>query len=102
MRGKGGCLAIVTAVNNFSCTVRIWNGECTVGLKHLKSHEYLPAECQQMREVCDRIRGLRESENLEEAGRAVLKCLGELKRPYLTAFEEELLSFIEQKSSLPG
>ncbi|MBW4566172.1 MAG: hypothetical protein KME32_34885 [Mojavia pulchra JT2-VF2] len=40
---------------------------------------------------------LRESENLEEAARAVLKCLGELKRPYLSEFEEKLLSFIEQE-----
>jgi hypothetical protein len=36
---------------------------------------------------------------LEEAARAVLKHLGELKRPYLTEFEEEILSFIEKKSS---
>ncbi|OYE00912.1 hypothetical protein CDG79_32515 [Nostoc sp. 'Peltigera membranacea cyanobiont' 232] len=46
-----------------------------------------------------RIHSLREKENLEEAARAVLKHLGELKRPYLTEFEEEILSFIEKKSS---
>jgi DNA-directed RNA polymerase subunit L len=51
-----------------------------------------------MQVICDRISKLRENENLEEAARAVLKHLGELKRPYLTAFEEELLSFIEQKT----
>ncbi|MGF1938778.1 MAG: hypothetical protein RM347_031205 [Nostoc sp. ChiQUE02] len=38
----------------------------------------------------DRISRLRENENLEEAARAVLKHLGELKRPYLTAVEEKL------------
>jgi hypothetical protein len=27
LRGKGGCWAIVTQVNDFSCTVRVWDGE---------------------------------------------------------------------------
>jgi hypothetical protein len=39
LRGKSGCWAIVTAVNNFSCTVRTWDGELTVGVQHLKSFQ---------------------------------------------------------------
>ncbi|MBN3874921.1 hypothetical protein [Nostoc sp. JL23] len=97
LRGKGGCWGIVNHVGEFSCAVRTWDGEYTVGLQHLKSYNYLPAECEQMRVICDRIRRLRENENLEEAARAVLKHLGEVKRPYLTEFEEEILSFIEKK-----
>ncbi|MEH2002819.1 MAG: hypothetical protein V7L00_29515 [Nostoc sp.] len=97
LRGKGGCWGIVSAVNEFSCTVRMWDGEYTVGLQHLKSYNYLPAECEQMREICDRIHRLRENENLEQAARAVLKHLGELKRPYLTVVEEKVLSLIEQE-----
>jgi hypothetical protein len=31
----------------FSCMVRMWDGEYAVGLKHLKSYDYLPAECEQ-------------------------------------------------------
>ncbi len=50
-----------------------------------------------MQVICDRISRLRENENLEEAARAVLKHLGELKRPYLTAVEEKLLGVIEQE-----
>ncbi|MCC5670020.1 PEP-CTERM sorting domain-containing protein [Nostoc sp. CHAB 5784] len=42
LRGKGGCWAIVNQVNDFSCTVKLWDGELTVGLKHLKSYDYLP------------------------------------------------------------
>ncbi|MEH2327371.1 MAG: hypothetical protein V7K32_28200 [Nostoc sp.] len=34
---------------------------------------------------------------MEEAARAVLKHLGELKRPYLTAVEEKLLALIEKE-----
>ncbi|WP_260446330.1 MULTISPECIES: hypothetical protein [unclassified Nostoc] len=34
LRGKGGCWCIVVAVHDFSCTVRLWDGELTVGLKY--------------------------------------------------------------------
>ncbi|MBD2526422.1 hypothetical protein [Nostoc sp. FACHB-133] len=44
-----------------------------------------------------RISRLRENENLENAPSAVLKHLGKLKRPYLTAVEEKLLSVIERE-----
>jgi hypothetical protein len=97
LRGKGGCWGIVNHVGEFSCTVTTWDGEYTVRIAHLKPLNYLPAECQQMQLISDRINRLRDNENLEEAARAVLKHLGELKRPYLTAVEEKLLSVIEQE-----
>jgi hypothetical protein len=58
LRGKGGCWGIVSAVNEFSCTVRLWDGEYTIGLKHLKSCDYLPSECQQVQEISDAYGGL--------------------------------------------
>lgn len=94
LRGKGGCWAIVTAVNDFSCTVRIWDGECTVGLKHLKSYEYLPQECQQMQVMSDRISRIY-SDSLEETVKNLLHSLGRLKRPYLTSVEDKLLTLLE-------
>ncbi|MEH2233907.1 MAG: hypothetical protein V7K71_30480 [Nostoc sp.] len=97
LRGKGGCWGIVARVNDFSCTGRVWDGEYTVRIDHLKPLNYLESECQQMQLLCDRISRLRDSGKLEAPAEAVLKCLGELKRPYLTAFEEEILSFIERK-----
>ena len=73
-------------------------------MQHLKSFNYLPQECQQVQEICDAFGGLRlgihrlqKNENLEEAARAVLKHLGELKRPYLTVVEKKLLSLIEKE-----
>ncbi|MBW4687995.1 MAG: hypothetical protein KME40_23605 [Komarekiella atlantica HA4396-MV6] len=33
--------------------MRTWDGELTVRLKHIKSYDYLPDECQQMQEICD-------------------------------------------------
>ncbi|MBE9001422.1 hypothetical protein IQ274_25210 [Nostoc sp. LEGE 12447] len=44
-----------------------------------------------------RIHRLWENQNLEDASSAVLKHLGELKRPYLTAMEKKLLSVIEKE-----
>jgi hypothetical protein len=96
LRGKGGCWAIVTQVNDFSCTVRTWDGEITVGLKHLKPYEYLPEDCQQMQVICDRISRVYSS-GLEESVQKFLESLGKLNRAYLTALEEKMLSLIEQE-----
>ncbi|MBD2536985.1 hypothetical protein H6G97_50405 [Nostoc flagelliforme FACHB-838] len=96
LRGKGGCWAIVSAVNDFSCSVKMWDGEYTVGLQHLKSYNYLPAECEQMRLVCDRISRVY-SNSLEETVKSLLQSLGKLNRPYLTAVEEKLLSVLESE-----
>ncbi|MCC5670903.1 hypothetical protein LC653_45950 [Nostoc sp. CHAB 5784] len=94
LRGKGGCWAIVSALNDFSCSVRMWDGEYAVGLQHLKSYDYLPAECQQMQVICDRISRMY-SDSLQETVKSLLQSLGKLNRPYLTAVEEKLLSVVE-------
>ncbi|MEH2382871.1 MAG: hypothetical protein V7K27_28965 [Nostoc sp.] len=94
LRGKGGCWAIITAVNEFSCTVETWNGEYTIGLQHLKSYNYLPAECEQMQVICDRISRVY-SDSLEETVKNLLQSLGKVNRPYLTGVEEKLLSVVE-------
>ncbi|BDI20578.1 hypothetical protein ANSO36C_63800 (plasmid) [Nostoc cf. commune SO-36] len=96
LRGKGGCWGIVSAVNEFSCTVRMWDGEYTVGLKHLKSYNYLSAECEQMREICDRISRVY-SDSLEETVKSLLQLLGKVNRAYLTAVEEKLLNVLESE-----
>jgi hypothetical protein len=63
-----------------------------------------------MQKICDvqgqaasrlRINRLRESENLEETARAVLKRLGEIKRPYLTAVAVRHLSCIVTHEGCP-
>jgi hypothetical protein len=94
LRGKGGCWGIVSQANEFSCTVRMWDGEYTIGLQHLKSYDYLPEECEQMRVICDRI-GRVYSDSLEETVKNLLQSLGRLNRSYLTAVEEKLLSVLE-------
>ncbi len=91
-----GCWAIVSAVNEFSCTVRVWDGEYTIGLQHLKSFNYLPAECEQMREICDHITRVYSS-GLEESVQKFLESLGKLNRGYLTGLEEKVLSVLESE-----
>ncbi|RCJ30016.1 hypothetical protein A6769_34715 [Nostoc punctiforme NIES-2108] len=96
LRGKGGYWGIVARVNDFSCTVRTWNGEYTVGLQHLKSYNYLPDECQQMQVICARI-GRVYSRELEESVQRFLESLGKLNRTYLTELEEKVLSLLESE-----
>ncbi|MEH1770982.1 MAG: hypothetical protein V7K76_26430 [Nostoc sp.] len=96
LRGKGGCWGIVNHVGEFSCTVKLWDGEYAVGLQHLKSYDYLPAECEQMRLVCDRINRVYSS-SLEETVKSLLQLLGKVNRPYLTVVEEKLLSVLESE-----
>jgi hypothetical protein len=96
LRGKGGCWAIVSAVNDFSCNVRMWDGEYTAGLQHLKSFNYLPQECEQMQMICDRISRVY-SDSLEETVKSLLQLLGKVNRPYLTAVEEKLLRVLESE-----
>ncbi|MCC5655171.1 hypothetical protein LC609_36565 [Nostoc sp. XA013] len=94
LRGKGGCWGIVNHVGEFSCTVKTWDGEYTVGLQYLKSYSYSPAECEQMRVICDHISRVYSSA-LEETVKSLLQSLGKLNRPYLTAVEEKLLNLLE-------
>ncbi|AVH66288.1 hypothetical protein [Nostoc sp. 'Peltigera membranacea cyanobiont' N6] len=96
LRGKGGCWGIVNHVGEFSCTVKTWDGVYTVGLQHLKSHNYLPAECEQMQVICDRINRVYSS-GLEESVQKFLEMLGKLNRAYLTDLEEKVLSVIEKE-----
>ena len=96
LRGKGGCWGIVNHVGEFSCTVRTWDGEYTVGLQYLKSYNYLPAECEQMRVICDRINRVYSS-GLEESVQRFLESLGKLNRAYLTVLEEKVLSLLESE-----
>ena len=96
LRGKGGCWCIVSQVNDFSCNVRVWDGEYTIGLQHLKSFNYLPQECQQVREISDRI-SQAYSSGLEESVQRFLESLGKLNRAYLTALEEKVLSLLESE-----
>ncbi|MCC5661414.1 hypothetical protein LC608_31575 [Nostoc sp. XA010] len=83
-------------MGEFSCTVKTWDGEYAVGLQHLKSYDYLPAECEQIKEISDRINRVYSS-SLEESVQRFLESLLKLNRTYLTALEEKLLKVLESE-----
>jgi hypothetical protein len=105
LRGKNGCWCIVTQVNDYSCTVQVWDGLYTLKLEHLKPLDYSDMDCEQMNLVCVhevtpkeyRITRLRERGKLEQAATSLLQHIGQVKRPYLTPLEEKLLSVLEQE-----
>ncbi|MBD2247586.1 hypothetical protein H6G26_29635 [Nostoc sp. FACHB-888] len=72
----------------------MWDSEYAVGLQHLKSYDYLPAECEQMQVICDRISRVYSS-GLEESVQKFLESLEKVNRAYLTVLEEKLLSLLE-------
>ncbi|MBN3948809.1 MAG: hypothetical protein HWQ38_21050 [Nostoc sp. NMS7] len=81
----------------------MWDGEYTIGVKHLKSFNYLPQECQQMQVICNACGGLYLRVNrvysgaFEESVQKFLEMLGQPKRAYLTGLEEKVLSLLELK-----
>jgi hypothetical protein len=96
LRGRKGCWAIVTEVHEFSCDLQLWNGLVElIKPEYLKSFDYGEVECERMQELCDRIKKLREKDELEESVYAFLGFLGKLKRPELTLLEEKLLAVLE-------
>ncbi|MEL4896386.1 hypothetical protein [Crocosphaera sp. Alani8] len=96
LRGKAGCWAIITEVNDFSCTVQLYDGEYQAKLENLKGLDYSNEQQEMVRGLCDRLTKLYDSE-MEETAKAVLSSLGRIDRPWLTELEEGLLQFLEEK-----
>ena len=67
----------------------MWDGEYAVGLQHLKSYDYLPAECEQIKEISDRINRLY-SRGLEE-GAEVFGDAGEAESGLFDSFGKEIV-----------
>jgi len=101
LRGRNGCWAIVTAVHEFSCDVQFWNGMAElIGVEYLKELGYTEEECLEVRKLCDRIKRLRERDDLEVSAYAFLGILGKLRRPHLTSLEEKMLTMLEKNYGL--
>ncbi len=96
LRGKGGCFAVITGVGDFSCTVRVWDGEYQVKPANLKDLCYSDTEQDEVKSLCDRLSALYDAE-IEETAKAILATLGKIQRPWLTELEQGLLQFLEDK-----
>ena len=96
LKGKGGCWAVITTINDFSCQVRLWDGEYQVKPENLKELPYSNQQQQEIKKLSDRLSKLYHPE-MEETALAVLSSLGKIDRPWLTEIEESLLALLEEK-----
>ena len=94
LRGKGGCWCVITEVHNFSCTVRLWDGDYQVKPENLKELPYSNEQQEMVRKLCDRLTKIYHAE-MEDTAKAVLASLGRIDRPWLTEIESGLLTFLE-------
>ena len=94
LRGKGGQWCIISEIHEFSCTVKIYQGEITIRLDNLRLIDYSTADCEALARLRDRLHQLY-SQELEETAVALVDLLAKLDRPYLTALEEKLLAVLE-------
>ena len=94
LRGKGGCWCVITEVHNFSCTVRLWDGNYQVKPENLKELSYSNEQQDMVRKLCDRLSKLY-NPKMEDTAKAVLASLGRIDRPWLTEIESGLLTFLE-------
>ncbi len=98
LRGKGGFWCVITEVHDFSCTVRLWDGTYQVKPENLKELPYSNEQQEEVRKLCDRLSKLYDPE-MEETAKAVLASLGRIDRPWLTEFEEKVLTFLEENQN---
>ena len=95
LKGKGGCWAVITTVNDFSCQVRLWDGEYQVKPENLKDLPYSNQQQEMVRKLSDRLSKITIDE-VEKPVKDFLRGLGRLDRPWLTNYEERFLSILEE------
>jgi hypothetical protein len=101
LRGRNGCWAIVVAVHQFSCDLQFWNGVAElVKVEYLKELGYTESECLEVGKLCERLKRLRERDDLEETAYGFLGLLGKLKRPLLSPLESKMLTVLEKNYQL--
>ncbi|MDJ0581135.1 hypothetical protein [Crocosphaera sp.] len=97
LRGKGGCWCVITEVHDFSCTVRLWDGNYQVKPENLKELPYSNEQQEEVRKLCDRLSKITLDE-VEKPMKDFLRGLGKIDRPWLTDFEEKVLRMLEESN----
>ena len=95
LRGKGGCWCVITEVHNFSCTVKLWDGDYQVKPENLKELPYSNEQQQEVRKLSERLSKITLDE-VEKPMKDFLRGLGRIDRPWLTEFEEKVLRMLEK------
>ncbi len=94
LRGKGGFFAVVTAVGDFSCTIKVLDSEHQVKPENLRALPYSDTEQDEVRSLCDRIAKIKVDDE-EKPMKDFLKGLGRIERPWLTELEQKVLKIVE-------
>ena len=71
LRGKGGQWCIISEIHEFSCTVKIYQGEITIRLDNLRLIDYSTADCEALARLRNRLHQLY-SHELEETAAALV------------------------------
>ncbi|ACB54283.1 hypothetical protein cce_4937 [Crocosphaera subtropica ATCC 51142] len=95
LKGKGGCWAVIVAVNDFSCSVQLWDGEYQVKPENLKELPYSNEQQKEIKELSDLISKIK-LDDIEQPTRDFLAGLGKINRPWLTELEKSILEFLEK------
>ncbi|MEL4896123.1 ASCH domain-containing protein [Crocosphaera sp. Alani8] len=96
LKGKGGCWAVIKAVNDFSCSVQLWDGQYEVKPENLKDLPYSNEQQKEIKDLSDRISNIK-LVDIEQPARDFLAGLGKINRPWLTDIEESLVEVLERK-----
>jgi hypothetical protein len=96
LRGRGGEWCIIKEVLNFSCIVRVWDGEIQVPIQNLKDCEYSIEQREKVHALCDRLNGLARGYG-EKTVRALLEQLAKSTSPYLLPIEDRILKVLESE-----
>lgn len=93
-RKYNGCWAIASELRDFTIAVDVHDATLTVKPDNLQPIDS-PDARRQLPEILKRIRRLRECDLLDRCAYTVLESLG--RQTYLTDFEADLLTFMEQR-----
>ncbi len=95
LRGKAGCLAVITGVGDFSCTIKVWDGEYQVKPANLKDLPYSTEQQDEVKSLCDRLSKIKVDDG-EKPVKDFLAGLGKIQRPWLTELEQKVLKIVEE------
>ncbi len=86
LRGKGGCFAVITGVGDFSCTVKVWDGEYQVKPENLKDLCYSDTQQDEVKSLCDRLSKIKVDDG-EKPMKDFLAGLGKIQRRMPLSYE---------------
>ena len=95
LKDKSGQWVVIKAIHEFSCSVKIYQGELVVDINNLIKKDYVEVDRLFLSDLCDRLH-LLYSKGIDDAAVAFIDRIAKFRRSYLTDLEEQMLQFIEK------